>query len=142
MANNTAYGIKAAHGFKEYSSYTVAYIDKETNLPIAKEKTISGIEVGAQITEEALTLDGYTLISDATISITIGSETNSIIFYYNINKKASTTDPASSPVPTSTPKSSSSSTVEIIAEENTPQAAPKKHNYALVRTDCKAKTFN
>ena len=150
VANNTAYGIKAAHAFKEYSSYTVAYVDKENNLPTAEEKIVDKIEVGTQITEEALILNGYTLISDAIISITIGSETNSIIFYYNINKKVPTIEPTSSsdttptvkPVPTSTPKSNSSSEVEIIEEENTPQAAQNHHNYVLVRTDCKAEAFN
>ena len=142
VADNTAYGIKAAHTFKKYSSYTVSYIDKETNLPIAKEKIVDNVEIGALITEEALVLDDYTLISDATISITIGSETNSIIFYYNINKKVPTIEPTPSSDVGPTTKPVPISTSEIIEEAITPQAAPKNHNYVLVRTDCKAEAFN
>lgn len=152
-ATNASYGIKAAHGVKQYTSYTVSYIDRETNLPIVEDKLVEGVEMGAWITEQAPTFEGYTLASDSEVSMTIDADAISIYFYYNINKKVPSIEPSATPMVTPTPKPTieisgptykpkPTPTTETIGDEMTPQVAPKNDNYSLVRTDCKAEAFN
>ena len=62
--------------------YTVNYLEKGTNKVLADAKKVGKQTFGATVEEEAITIDGYTLDSDAKQSIEIGTGTNVINFYY------------------------------------------------------------
>lgn len=63
-------------------AYTVKYIDKETKESIQDERIVSNQTFGNTIFENAIEIDGYTLISDKTKSVTITTEKNEIVFEY------------------------------------------------------------
>ena len=66
-------------------SYTVHYYWNGTATPVAESKTVDGQTYGASITESPKPVDGCTPVSTASQTITIGAETNKIIFYYYKN---------------------------------------------------------
>ena len=66
-------------------SYTVHYYWNGTATPVAESKTVDGQTYGASATESPAAVDGCTPVSTASQTITIGAETNKIIFYYYKN---------------------------------------------------------
>lgn len=71
-------------------SYTVNYLEKGTNTKVADSKTISknanngDLYIGDKVTEYALTLNNYNLVSNNQESITLAKEGNVINFYYEL----------------------------------------------------------
>ena len=67
-------------------SYTVHYYWNGTATPVAESKTVDGQTYGASSAPESpKPVDGCTPVSTASQTITIGAETNKIIFYYYKN---------------------------------------------------------
>ena len=72
------------------TKYTVNYLEKGTNDTITDSKTISknanneDLYVGDKVTEYALTLNNYNLVSNSQESITLAKEGNVINFYYEL----------------------------------------------------------
>lgn len=72
------------------TSYTVNYLEKGTNTKLADSKTVttnaSGEDlcIGDKVTEYALTLNNYNLVSNNQESITLAKEGNVINFYYEL----------------------------------------------------------
>lgn len=72
------------------TSYTVNYLEKGTNTKVADSKTISknanngDLYIGDKVTEYALTLNNYNLVSNNQESITLAKEGNVINFYYEL----------------------------------------------------------
>lgn len=64
--------------------YTVNYLEKGTNRPVADAK-YEEAEYGKEITETARVIKGYTLDGEESKSITVDTENNVINFYYEIN---------------------------------------------------------
>ncbi|PWL42237.1 MAG: hypothetical protein DBY43_03525 [Clostridiaceae bacterium] len=81
-ATITVKGVKA--------SYIVNYLEKGTNTKVADSKTISknanngDLCIGDKVTEYALTLNNYNLVSNNQESITLAKEGNVINFYYEL----------------------------------------------------------
>lgn len=63
-------------------SYTVHYYLKNTTKPVANDKRVNGQTFNAVVKEEAIRISGYRVYGDSVKSITIGTGTNEIIFYY------------------------------------------------------------
>ena len=63
-------------------SYTVHYYLKNTTKQVADDKTVNGQTFNADVTEKAIRISGYRVYGDSEKSITIGTGTNEIIFYY------------------------------------------------------------
>ncbi len=92
--NNPAYpaaGTMVANG-SEYTvnyvtrtdlTYTVRYLEQGTNKVLHVEKAVDGQTYGTTITERAVTIPGYLIPSEQTL--TIGLEKNEITFYYQRN---------------------------------------------------------
>lgn len=72
------------------ATYTVNYLEKGTNTKVADSKTISknanneDLYIGDKVTEYALTLNNYNLVSNSQESITLAKEENVINFYYEL----------------------------------------------------------
>lgn len=72
------------------TSYIVNYLEKDTNTKVADSKTISknanneDLYIGDKVTEYALTLNNYNLVSNSQESITLAKEGNVINFYYEL----------------------------------------------------------
>lgn len=72
------------------TSYTVNYLEKGTNKKLAVSKTVTtnasgeDLYIGDKVTEYALTLDKYNLVSNSQESITLAKEGNVINFYYEL----------------------------------------------------------
>ena len=72
------------------TNYTVNYLEKGTNKVLAPSKTVStnanneNLYVGDKVTEYALTLDNYNLVSNSPETITLAKEGNVINFYYEL----------------------------------------------------------
>lgn len=72
------------------AEYTVNYLEKGTNKKVADSKTISknanngDLYIGDKVTEYALTLNNYDLVSNSQESITLAKEGNVINFYYEL----------------------------------------------------------
>lgn len=72
------------------TEYTVNYLEKGTNTKVADSKTISKnanngyLYIGDKVTEYALTLNNYNLVSNSQESITLAKEGNVINFYYEL----------------------------------------------------------
>ncbi len=64
------------------TDYVVKYLDKDTNEPVADEKTESGLEVGTSVTETAIPVDGYTAVDPTEATLILAETGNEIIFYY------------------------------------------------------------
>ena len=63
-------------------SYTVHYYLKNTTKQVANDKMVAGQTFNAGVTENAIRISGYRVYGDSVKSITIGTGTNEIIFYY------------------------------------------------------------
>lgn len=63
-------------------SYTVYYIDYETNEEIETNKYVSNKTYKDEVTEEAIDIDGYVKRDPTSQTIEIGTGTNEITFYY------------------------------------------------------------
>lgn len=72
------------------AEYTVNYLEKGSNKKVADSKTISknanngDLYIGDKVTEYALTLNNYNLVSNSQESITLAKEGNVINFYYEL----------------------------------------------------------
>lgn len=72
------------------AEYIVNYLEKGTNTKVADSKTISknanngDLYIGDKVTEYALTLNNYNLVSNSQESITLAKEGNVINFYYEL----------------------------------------------------------
>lgn len=72
------------------TEYTVNYLEKGTNTKVADSKTMSknanngDLYIGDKVTEYALTLNNYNLVSNNQESITLAKEGNVINFYYEL----------------------------------------------------------
>lgn len=72
------------------AEYTVNYLEKGSNKKVADSKTISknanngDLYIGDKVTEYALTLNNYNLVSNNQESITLAKEGNVINFYYEL----------------------------------------------------------
>lgn len=71
-------------------SYTVHYYLKNTTKPVANDKRVNGQTFNAVVKEEAIRISGYRVYGDSVKSITIGTGTNEIIFYYTRASRPST----------------------------------------------------
>ena len=71
-------------------SYTVHYYLKNTTKKVADDKTVDGQTFNADVTEKAIRISGYRVYGDSEKSITIGTGTNEIIFYYTRASRPST----------------------------------------------------
>ena len=72
---------------KQSASYTVKYLEQNTNTQLHEPKSVTtGYYVGDDATEDAITINGYTPDKTSkTIKLTTG--TNEIIFYYTKNNE-------------------------------------------------------
>lgn len=66
-------------------SYTVNYYWNGTADQVAASKTVNGQTYGASVTEEPADIVGHTPVSNDSKTITIGTDTNEINFYYYKN---------------------------------------------------------
>lgn len=66
-------------------SYTVYYYLNETEYAVADSKTVPNQTFNAEATEKPAVIEGYTPVSTADQSITIGVGENKIVFYYYKN---------------------------------------------------------
>jgi hypothetical protein len=64
------------------TDYVVKYLDKDTNEPVADEKTESGLEVGTSVTETAIPVGGYAALDPTEAPLVLAETGNEIIFYY------------------------------------------------------------
>lgn len=71
-------------------SYTVHYYLKNTTKKVADDKTVDGQTFNAVVKEEAIRISGYRVYGNSVKSITIGTGTNEIIFYYTRASRPST----------------------------------------------------
>lgn len=73
-------------------SYTVHYYWNGTETKVAEDKTVDSQTFNETVTETPVPVNGYTPVSDATVELTIGTDTNAnvITFYYykNVELKA------------------------------------------------------
>lgn len=92
-AANVESGTVAANGslvlklyFKlNQADVTVNYYWNETTNEVATSKTLHAQTVGTSVTESPIAIEGYTAVSNARQTITIGTGTNEINFYYYKN---------------------------------------------------------
>ncbi len=66
-------------------SYTVNYYWNNTTQKVVASKTVNGQTFNASVTETPITISGYTPVSNDSKTITIGTDTNVIDFYYYEN---------------------------------------------------------
>ena len=66
-------------------SYTVHYYWNGTNDKVAEDKTVEGKTFNETVTETPVSVNGYTPVSADSKTITIGTGTNEITFYYYKN---------------------------------------------------------
>ena len=66
-------------------SYTVHYYWNGTTESVAPDKTVGNQTFNASVTESPIAIEGYTAVSKARQTITIGTGTNEITFYYYKN---------------------------------------------------------
>ena len=71
-------------------SYTVHYYLKNTTKKVAADKTVDSQTFNDTVTENAIRISGYRVYGDSEKSITIGTGTNEIIFYYTRASRPST----------------------------------------------------
>ena len=68
-------------------SYTVNYYWNGTTQTVADSKTVENQAFGTEVTESPIAIEGYTPVSSAKKTITIGTDSNVITFYYYKNVK-------------------------------------------------------
>lgn len=72
------------------ATYTVNYLEKGTNNSVAPSKPVStnasgeDLYIGDKVTEDALTLNNYNLVSNSLETITLNNKENVINFYYEL----------------------------------------------------------
>ena len=72
------------------ATYTVNYLEKGTNNSVAPSKSVStnasgeDLYIGDKVTEDALTLNNYNLVSNSPETITLNNKENIINFYYEL----------------------------------------------------------
>ena len=66
---------------KTDATYSVRYFYEGTERPVAVGKTITNCTYGAEYSENAIALEGYTLVGANTQKVTAGYENNIITFY-------------------------------------------------------------
>ena len=72
------------------ATYTVNYLEKGTNNSVAPSKSVSknasgeDLYIGDKVTEDALTLNNYNLVSNSPETITLNNKENVINFYYEL----------------------------------------------------------
>ena len=71
-------------------SYTVHYYLKGTTQKVANDKTVGSQTLDTVVTEKAIQISGYRVDGSSKKSITIGTGTNEIIFYYTRIRHPST----------------------------------------------------
>ena len=76
---------KAIFKLRTNLSYTVNYYWNGTTEKVTESKTIGGKMFGEEMTESPIGVEGYTPVSTESKTITIGTETNEINFYYYKN---------------------------------------------------------
>ena len=67
-------------------NYTVKYLDNETKEEISNS-IIKEAKYLDEVTEKAISIDGYNLVSFNEITIKLNESNNEIIFYYEKNKE-------------------------------------------------------
>ena len=73
-------------------TYTVKYLEESSDKELAKPKSGTA-KFGEEVTEEAIKIDGYELISDSKLSAIMKIEGNEIIFYYKLIPVGDITEP-------------------------------------------------
>ena len=63
-------------------SYTVNYLEQGTNAVLAPAKTVGNQTFGAEVTEQAIDIEGYNKVAPTSATITIAVQGNEITFYY------------------------------------------------------------
>lgn len=66
-------------------SYIVRYLDQATNEPVAEAKLVTGAVMGSLVTEDALDIEGYTLVGENQQDLALVSGGLEIVFYYESN---------------------------------------------------------
>lgn len=66
-------------------NYTVHYYWNGTTDKVREDKVETGKTFGTEVTENPITIEGYTPVSDDAVKLKIGTGTNEIIFYYYKN---------------------------------------------------------
>lgn len=75
----------AQYKIKDDLSYTVHYYWNGTNDKVAEDKTVDGQTFNETVTETPVPVNGYTPVSADSKTITIGTGTNEVTFYYYKN---------------------------------------------------------
>ena len=101
--------------YKALRNYTVNYVDKDSNESISDSKIVENIKVGTEVSEDAVSVEGYTLDGDSSAKLVVDKDDskNVITFYYTKNA-----DPT--PVPTTTPTPTDTPTSTPVANNTTP----------------------
>ena len=113
-------------------SYTVRYLEDNTARELASPKTVGGQTLGTSVTEYALDIAGYSLMSNANPqTITIGTGENIITFYYRAIGPATepTVTPTENPTPLvlpTTPATPTTPTAPTTPAGPTVTAAPEE----------------
>ena len=63
-------------------SYTVQYLEQDTDKVLADARTVDGQTYGTTITEQAPAISGYRVVGEETRTITLDVKENSLVFYY------------------------------------------------------------
>ncbi|MGF7058932.1 phosphoribosylformylglycinamidine (FGAM) synthase PurS component [Brassicibacter mesophilus] len=74
--------IKVYYTSRTDISYTVNYLEKNTNRALAKQRIVKDQTFRAKITEKAINIAGYKKVAPASVTITLAVEGNKISFYY------------------------------------------------------------
>ena len=72
-------------------SYTVNYLEKDTNNVLATAKTVTGKTFNSTVSEDAVAVTGYTVVAPSTQSLTLDAYNKSITFYYTVRTDLSYT---------------------------------------------------
>lgn len=112
--------------YKALRKYTVNYVDKDSNESISESKTVENIKVGTEVSEDAVSVDGYTLDGDFSVKLVVDKDEskNVITFYYTKNADP-TPAPTTTPTPTDTPSSTPDATSTPVT---TPASTPVANN--------------
>jgi len=82
-AKLTAESLEFKHYYmRNLYDYTVKYLEKETNEPVATEKVVEDVRFGETVKEDAINVPGYEVIAPDSQEMIIKTGTNEIIFYY------------------------------------------------------------
>jgi len=111
--------------------YTVRYYLQGTTTSVAASKVVTGQTMATSVTENAITITGYTAVAPTSVTITLTATGNTITFYYTANSgsggsgggssggsggsqvKPSTPPPAVTPPPETTPPPPPSTTPPV-----------------------------